>query len=135
MVSTRSHFNIINRYLVLAGIPFAFIGFSFGSLILYEVCAKLCQRSMKLPIHCWICSSLPPHYPNTHQFHKITDDREFLQEVCDVTGLSNILSQQHIWNSLLPGIRADFEAIERETVGEYRKRNQSSPTKFRAGIC
>ena len=61
--------------------PFAFFGYSLGSLLAFEVCRELRKQNMKIPMHLFIAALSPPQLPPPHPPISSLDDKEFIQKV------------------------------------------------------
>ena len=61
--------------------PFAFFGYSLGSLIAFEVCRELRRRNMNTPLHLFIAALSPPQLPPPHPPISALEDEEFVQKV------------------------------------------------------
>ncbi len=102
--------------------PFAFLGYSMGSLIAFELARSLRrdrfahpQRGYHKisPEHLFVCARHAPQIPATKKpIHKLSDP-EFLQELRRLGGTpEEILANKELMAFLIPTLRADFAVIE-----------------------
>lgn len=93
--------------------PFAFLGYSMGSLIAFELTRSLRRDSKVSPDHLFVCARRAPQIPATKKpIHKLSDP-EFLQELRRLGGTpEEILANEELMAFLIPTLRADFAVLE-----------------------
>ncbi|MEO0969749.1 MAG: thioesterase II family protein [Cyanobacteria bacterium J06639_18] len=93
--------------------PFAFLGYSMGSLIAFELARSL-RRDCKLsPEHLFVCGRRAPQItPTKKPIHELPES-EFLQELRCLGGTpEEILANKELMALLIPTLRADFAVLE-----------------------
>lgn len=94
--------------------PYAFYGQSLGALLAFETARELRRRGARGPSHLLVAASPAPHLPRLHPpMHPLADD-VFLGEIQRRYGEipPAILADRELLDLLLPGLRADVEALE-----------------------
>ena len=93
--------------------PFAFFGYSMGSLIAFELTRALRRNYQISPQHLFVSAYRSPQLPaNKSPIHNLPD-ADFLEELRNLNGTpEEILGNYELMSLLLPTIRADFELIE-----------------------
>jgi len=95
-------------------LPFAFFGYSLGSLIAFETARALRREKLALPKRLFVAASPAPEHdharaPLVHQL----SDVDLIAEMRRFGGTPDaILASRELLNLLLPIIRADFELLE-----------------------
>ena len=94
-------------------IPFAFLGHSMGSGVLYELTQYLYTQGQTLPLHLFVAARKSPTSPAVQvNLHALTD-QELISILRVAGGLpAEILQTPQLINMLLPTMKADFEVIE-----------------------
>lgn len=94
--------------------PFAFFGHSMGALVAYEVARALEAHGAPTPSHLIVSARRPPHLPGVETPISGLPDAQFLGEVQARYGgiPPELLAEPEILALLLPGLRADFTALE-----------------------
>lgn len=100
---------------------YSLLGYSFGSLITYELVKKLLQEKKRLPIHVFFMACHAPHnrYGN-YEFHKLSNEK--LTEVLLTLGGidETIVSNTELLNIFLPIIKNDFKIYELYDITQDR---------------
>jgi medium-chain acyl-[acyl-carrier-protein] hydrolase len=93
--------------------PFAFFGYSLGTVISYEIARRLQSAHLPLPRHLIVGGRGAPHLPRKEpEIHQLPDD-EFLAELRKMNGTpEEILANDEIMSLVKPIIRADFQLYE-----------------------
>ncbi len=93
--------------------PFAFLGYSMGSLLAFELTRHLCQENKIYPQHLFVCARRAPQLPATKPpIHKLSD-AVFLEELRKLNGTpKEILANDELMALFIPTLRADFAVIE-----------------------
>ncbi|KST66334.1 thioesterase II family protein [Mastigocoleus testarum] len=102
--------------------PFAFLGYSMGSLIAFELARSLRrdrfahpQRGYReiSPNHLFVCARRAPQLPPTKKPIYELPESEFLQELRCLGGTpEEILANKELMALFIPTLRADFAVIE-----------------------
>lgn len=95
-------------------LPFAFFGHSMGAVVAAEVARSLEQQGAALPSHLFVSGRRPPHVPGSETpIHRLPD-AEFTDKLQERYGgiPAELLKEPEIMQLLLPGLRADFCALE-----------------------
>jgi medium-chain acyl-[acyl-carrier-protein] hydrolase len=96
---------VLQPYLDL---PFAFFGHSMGALISFEVARQL-RRQGTSPVHLFISGRRAPQIPDRHPRMYMLPDSEFLEELRQLNGTSDVvLNNPELMQLLLPTLRSDF---------------------------
>ena len=92
--------------------PFAFAGYSMGSLVSFELTRSLIKKKARKPEHIFFGAAKAPHIRDEHQIHQLPG-REFLIELIKLKGIApDVLRQADLVRYLLPIVRADFTICE-----------------------
>lgn len=94
--------------------PFAFFGHSMGAVVASEVARALHARGAAQPSHLFVSAYRPPHLPALHPPIHTLSDAEFIAEIQRRYGgiPAAVLQEADLMALLLPGLRADIEALE-----------------------
>ena len=93
--------------------PFAFFGYSMGSLIAFELTRHLRRDYQIYPQHLFVCAYRSPQLPKTKPPIHNLPDAEFLEELRSLNGTpEEILANDELMALLMPTLRADFAVIE-----------------------
>ncbi|MEM7552927.1 MAG: thioesterase domain-containing protein [Cyanobacteria bacterium P01_A01_bin.84] len=93
--------------------PFAFFGYSMGSLIAFELTRSLRRNYQLNPEHLFVCARRAPQLPRKKPPIHELPNAEFIQELLSLNGTpKEILTSDELMALFLPTIRADFEVIE-----------------------
>ncbi len=91
--------------------PFAFLGYSMGALICYELARHL-SSSKRQPEHIFLAAAGAPRATTPGTLSRLSDDK-FLAEVKKLNGIpSEVLADQELLGLALPVLRADFALCE-----------------------
>lgn len=93
--------------------PFAFLGYSMGSLVAFELTRRLRQVHKIYPEHLFVCARRAPQIPlHERPIHELPDP-EFLEELHNLNGTpKEILANDELMALFIPTLRADFAVIE-----------------------
>ena len=72
---------IVNALLEFQDKPYAFFGYSLGSLLAFEVCRELRKRNKELPVHLFIGALSAPQNPRVHPAFGSLDDESFIKKI------------------------------------------------------
>ncbi|MDP5336978.1 MAG: thioesterase domain-containing protein [Nodularia sp. (in: cyanobacteria)] len=94
-------------------IPFAFFGYSMGSLISFELARQLRKQYKLSPIHLFVAASRGVQLPVIHPIHHLSD-YAFIQELNRRYQAipSIVLQNEELMQSILPTLKADFKILE-----------------------
>jgi medium-chain acyl-[acyl-carrier-protein] hydrolase len=93
--------------------PFAFFGYSMGSLIAFELTRRLRRDYQLYPQHLFVCANRAPQLPKTKPPIHDLPDAEFIEELRSLNGTpEEILANDELMALLIPTLRADFAVIE-----------------------
>lgn len=97
-------------------LPFAFLGYSFGALIAFEMARQLRHQGQPLPQRLFVLArrapQLPPHLPPAHQLA----DAELINWMRDLGGTPDVLLEHpELLPIFLPILRADLTLHESYT--------------------
>lgn len=94
--------------------PFAVFGHSMGAIVASEVCRKLEQSGGPVPLQLFVSARRPPRIPDPNPPLRQLSDADFIAEVnrrYDAVP-AEIMAEPDVLALLLPGLRADIEALE-----------------------
>lgn len=93
--------------------PFAFFGYSMGSLISFELTRQLYRQYQIFPIHLFVAACRGVQIPVTNPIHHLPDNL-FIEEVNRrYQGIpATILENSELMQTILPTLKADFKLIE-----------------------
>lgn len=98
--------------------PFAFFGYSLGTLVSFELARRLQQQGDMLPLHLFVAARRAPQIPSREAPLRDLSDAEFMEELRRLKGTPEaVLQQSELMQLLLPLLRADFMINE---LYEYR---------------
>ncbi|MCJ8281854.1 MAG: thioesterase II family protein [Rivularia sp. ALOHA_DT_140] len=113
--------------------PFAFFGYSMGSLIAFELTRYLRRNYQLCPKHLFVCAYRAPQLPKTKPPIHNLPDTEFIEELRNLNGTpEEILANDELMGLLIPTIRADFTVIE--TYNYYDEPPLNSPITAFGGL-
>lgn len=73
---------------------YAFMGYSMGTLIAYELISKIKKEGIKGPEHAFLCAKEPPHIKSKEEnLHKMPNN-EFIKEIIKLGGTPNELLEE-----------------------------------------
>lgn len=95
--------------------PFAFMGYSMGSIVAIAVYELMKKRGYKLPIHIFLAA----HFPETNKryldYMDEKMDEEIKKHIAEFGGIpSNLMNNDAFWRIYIPIYKADFH-----TIGTY----------------
>ncbi|NET07743.1 MAG: thioesterase, partial [Symploca sp. SIO2B6] len=104
---------IADTILPLLDKPFAFFGYSMGTLVSFEL-TRLLRRKYNLnPIHLFVCAHRAPQLPDPDPHIHNLPESEFWDELRKLEGTpQEVLENSELKQLLLPTLRADFTVIE-----------------------
>lgn len=99
-------------------LPFAFFGHSMGAVVACEVARELVRRRGPVPAHLFVSSRRPPHIADPTPALRGLSDAEFVVEIDRRYGgiPPEVAAHADVMAMLLPGLRADIEALERHSA-------------------
>ena len=102
--------NVILPYLKQ---PFAFFGYSMGSLVAFELTRRLRRDEQLHPKHLFMAARRAPQLPKIKRpIHQLSD-AEFIEELYRLNGTpKEILANDELMRLVLPTLRADFAVLE-----------------------
>lgn len=113
--------------------PFAFFGYSMGSLISFELTRHLRRDYQLYPQHLFVCANRAPQLPKTKPPIHDLPDAEFVEELRNLNGTpEEILANEEMMRLLMPTLRADFAVIE--TYNYYNEPPLSCPITAFGGL-
>lgn len=113
--------------------PFAFFGYSMGSLIAFELTRHLWRDYQLYPQHLFVCANRAPQLPKTKPPIHDLPDTEFVEELRNLNGTpEEILANDELMALLMPTLRADFAVIE--TYNYYNEPPLSCPITAFGGL-
>lgn len=93
--------------------PFAFFGYSMGSLIAYELAHYIREKHDRELKHLFVGARRAPHLNEKLKRISELSDRTFLEEMIKLGGMSEeVLENQELLDVFLPLIRADMRLVE-----------------------
>jgi len=94
--------------------PFAVFGHSMGAMVATEFVAALARRGGPAPMHLFVSARRALQLPETDSPLNGLSDEEFIAEIQRRYGgiPAEVLRDRELLQLLLPGLRADIEAIE-----------------------
>lgn len=98
----------------LVDLPFAFFGYSLGSLIAFETTRALRRETLALPRRLFVAASPAPQHRHARDplVHRL-NDVDLISEMRRFGGTPDaVLASRELLSLLLPIIRADFELLE-----------------------
>jgi medium-chain acyl-[acyl-carrier-protein] hydrolase len=107
-------YNRIKEY-IEDGYSYAFLGYSMGVLIVYELVNKIKNEGLRGPEHIFMAAKEPPNVGDTeykYKFYKLPDD-VFAKEIGSVGGTpKEILENKDALDLFIPILRADYKLVE-----------------------
>ena len=93
--------------------PFAFFGYSMGSLVAFELTRHLRRDNQLHPSHLFVSARRAPQLPKTKRPIHQLPDAEFVEELRRLNGTpKEILANDELMELFMPTLRADFAVIE-----------------------
>ncbi len=90
-------------------VPFAFFGFSYGTLVAYEAALRLQEELGHRPAHMILAAHRAPQLPPEHRLLYDLDDDEFKKELEELEGTpKEVLEHPELMELMMPLLRADF---------------------------
>lgn len=105
---------IVDAIRGLVDLPFAFFGYSLGSLIAFETTRALRRETLALPRRLFVAASPAPQHRHARDplVHRLSDI-DLISEMRRFGGTPDaVLASRELLGLLLPIIRADFELLE-----------------------
>lgn len=91
--------------------PFAFMGYSTGALVAFEMARELRRRALPLPLLLGVAAARAPHIPEPNPLHHLPED-ELIEGLRRFSGTpEEILQNRDLMDLYLPILRSDL-AIE-----------------------
>jgi medium-chain acyl-[acyl-carrier-protein] hydrolase len=92
--------------------PFAFVGYSMGALVAFEVCRELRRRQAPLPLHLSVYGASAPDFSMLDGGIHDLPDEEFRARLKAFGGMpESVLGNRELMQLVMPILRADFEAL------------------------
>lgn len=96
--------------------PFAFFGYSLGSLVCFELARYLRKEAGQTPVHLFVAAYSAPHIPRKKRALHNLPKAEFLEALRDYNGTPEaVLQHEELMELLIPTLRADFALFETYT--------------------
>jgi medium-chain acyl-[acyl-carrier-protein] hydrolase len=94
--------------------PFAFFGHSMGGRVAFELARTLRRSQLEGPSKLFISATLPPSVPDPDPpVHQLPDEEFVFQLKRRYDAIpKGVLENRELLELVLPGLRADFEAME-----------------------
>lgn len=90
---------------------FSLLGYSMGSIIIYEVYFMLKKNNYPLPCYMFLCACVTPEIMGSHKQKKVTDS-EIVELLVSFDGTpKEVITNQEMLNYIMPIVKADFSAI------------------------
>lgn len=98
--------------------PYAIYGHSMGALVGYELCKKIQNENLALPLHLFVSGkSGPSAHLNYEKLHRLPT-QEFWIEIKEMGGVPQvILNEPELMNYFEPILKADLKAVEEYSYG------------------
>lgn len=95
------------------GDEYAILGYSMGSLLAYEVCCLMNMNGQKLPKKLFLAAMGAPDAKSIYKkFGDSVEDRELLNFVIDIDGISESIASNNTFNKVFfPIIKSDFNML------------------------
>lgn len=113
---------LLPSILAFADIPFAFLGYSTGALVAFEMARRLRKKAMPLPLILGVAAARAPHIPEPNPLHHLPED-ELIEGLRRFSGTpEEILQNKDLMDLYLPILRSDlaieelYEHIEEEPL-------------------
>lgn len=101
--------------IILSDQDYAFLGYSMGALIVYEVLKKIKENGLKEPVHLFMAAKEPPNVADTEYDQKLytLPDDIFRKVIGELGGTpKEILECEDAVNYFLPILRADYKIVD-----------------------
>ncbi|MDE6847880.1 MAG: hypothetical protein K2O29_02785 [Ruminococcus sp.] len=99
---------------------YCILGFSMGGIIAYELCRKIYDNGLKMPISVFMLGTEPPEFFSRTEYHKLSDS-DFRKKMISINGIPEELVQNsELFDVYLPALKADFKMCE-----TYRKKDDT----------
>jgi surfactin synthase thioesterase subunit len=96
--------------------PYAIYGHSMGTLIAYELCKKIQNQNLPLPLHLFVSGKSGPSAGLNYDKMYNLPTKEFWIKIKDMGGVPvEILNEPELMNYFEPILRADLKAVEEYT--------------------
>ena len=95
-------------------IPYAFFGYSMGSIIAFELCYKIMERKGISPRHMFFCARESPHINiyKKERMHDLSFD-EFKSRILKLGGTNEeIFENKELREIFVPIIKSDYKALD-----------------------
>lgn len=105
---------LVDALRVSLDLPYAFFGYSLGSLVAFEATRALRRERLALPKRLFVAASPAPQHDHARNplVHRLSDV-DLISEMRRFGGTPDaVLANRELLNLLLPIIRADFELLE-----------------------
>eukprot|EP00958_Prasinococcus_capsulatus_P007952 scaffold742_cov395-Prasinococcus_capsulatus_cf.AAC.29 len=121
---------------VTGGIPYALFGFSFGSILAFEVCHRLVSATFEPrlpraePLRLFVCAAPPPQKPQGETspcVSEMSDEqlKQFLLGLAaDDLNVQPMIDSAVLFNMFAPIIRADYACLETYKILAYDTANE-----------
>jgi medium-chain acyl-[acyl-carrier-protein] hydrolase len=97
-------------------LPFAFFGYSMGSLLAYELAVRF-QKEGETPVALYVAASRAPHLPRRDlDIGDLSDDEALIAKLRQLNGTpEEVWQNPELLEIVLPILRADFSVVSRYT--------------------
>lgn len=97
-------------------LPFAFFGYSMGSLLAYELAVRF-QKEGETPVALYVAASRAPHLPRRDlDIGDLSDDEALITKLRQLNGTpEEVWQNPELLEIVLPILRADFSVVSRYT--------------------
>jgi len=105
--------DLLPSILPAAGQPFAFLGYSYGALLAFELARRLEYRYGLTARHLFVAAMRAPTWPSPGPPQSRLPDRELDAYLCDLGGTpEEVLANEALMSVMHPIVRADLRAVE-----------------------
>jgi medium-chain acyl-[acyl-carrier-protein] hydrolase len=105
----------------IQGRDYALFGHSMGALLAYEICHKIREDKLRMPVHIFLSAKEPPHIKADDRilYHKIPHEK-FVDEIMKFGGTpEEFFERTELKEYFIPILKADFKLFEMYTYPEY----------------